>query len=130
MVFKDDPNNNWSTAYKEAIKTTKAIKVSPIKSLTDIEINAPKRILDIGETGKLAAWFGCLLTRGTVYLCGMGLRQIDQPEHFYHDHEKKVTFGGPRDMQRKVNAWLEAIHLCYKPERIKAVSGPLKQYLK
>ena len=130
MVFKDDPNNNWSTTYKYAIKNTKAVKVSPIKGLTDIEINAPQRILDTGETGKLATWFGCLLTRGTVYLCGMGLRQVDQPEHFYHDFDKKGTLGGPKSMQRKIDAWMEAISLCYKPERIKAVSGPLKQYLK
>lgn len=130
MVFLDPIENNHSDEYRNLVKNPKAIRVSyKLIEHTDIyTINEFPKVLDpIGDSGMFATWFACYITSGDVYLCGIGLRKDGEPEHFYDNGQKH--FWGGAHFENKKSKWEQVLKYCDKPERIKPVSGPLKELI-
>ena len=131
MVFLDDPKHpsqNGRDEYKEAIKRDDIFKISQLLDYTDYyTVNEfPKILNPIGETGMFGVWVACYITSGDVYVCGMDVKR-DGQEHFYEAREK-ASWGGVH-YNGKIKKWKQVFHFCEKPERIKIMSGPLKELL-
>lgn len=131
MVFLDDPDHistKNSTVFQELVRDCPAKRISPVLKYTDYyTVNEfPKVLNPLGDTGMFGAWVACYITSGPVYLCGMGVNRNGQ-EHFYKD--KPPSDWGGYHYDNKIKKWEQVFKHCEKPERIKAISGPLKDLL-
>ena len=57
----------------------------------------------------------------------MNLRQLGEPTHFYETGQS--TFWGGLPLENKLKRWKKLLTYCKNPERIKVLSGPLKEII-
>lgn len=131
MVFLDDPNHisvKNIDKFQELTRDCPCVRISPQLNYTDYyTINEfPKVLNPLGETGMFGAWVACYITSGAVYLCGMDVKR-DGKEHFY-DNKPPASWGGVH-YNNKIKKWEQVFSFCENKERIKVVSGPLKELL-
>lgn len=118
MVYNDDPETDPQLL--EAVRTTKALKVSPHSS-SDVAFDVP--VWTGHYSSNTAAWLGLWLGCNPVILCGMDCYQGDQ-KYFYPVDEDKPLFHYP--LEHHLRPWIEeARNLCPRPGRLRAMSGPL-----
>jgi len=77
-----------------------------------------------GMTASLAIWFACFAAKKEILLCGFDLWESN-PSHFYKHSAGVGHLKG--NLDHKINVHAKAWDECFKPERIRAVSGPLTQ---
>lgn len=131
MVFLDSPDHistKNSPKFQDLTRDCPCVRISPNLDYTDYyTINQfPKILNPLGDTGMFGAWVACYITSGPVYLCGMDVKR-DGQEHFYED--KTPTSWGGTHYTNKLKKWAQVFKHCEKPERITAISGPLKELL-
>lgn len=129
MCFLDPIDQQKGSEFYEAVVNPICARIS----LTDLIhtdyycVNEyPKELENPSDTGRFALWVSTYLTNSDIYLCGIGLRSQNEPNHFY-DHSNYATWGGP-DIPTKIRQWMRFINYVGK-ERVKVVSGPLKDHI-
>lgn len=132
MVFLDPPNHCAITDkdFKELTKNPKGAKRISYANLelTDYYCINEAKFHTSSDTGVFGAWVASYIGKGDIYLCGFGLRAIEEPMHFYDDG-KKVAWGG-LTMDKKIKRWEGLRDDIERPERVKAVSGILQTVFK
>ena len=118
MVYNDHPESN--PLLIEAVKTKKAIKVSPDPS-SDIQFDVP--VWTGFYSSNTAAWFALWLGCDPVILCGMDLYQGEKKYcHPYQYDEPNFHYS----LDFHLRPWIEeGRNLLPHPEHLKAMSGPL-----
>lgn len=129
MCFLDPIDQQKGSEYYNTVLNPPCTRIS----LDEIQhtdyytvIEFPKELRPPGDSGRFSLWVASMITTGKIYLCGIGLRLQDQPNHFY-DHTNYTTWGGP-DLKTKIDQWMKFIDYVGK-ERIEVVSGPLKDHV-
>lgn len=129
MVFLDkvygNKNKNFIKVYESA--TCPRISVNELDH-TDY-YTVLRKPWHPGDTGCFGLWVACYITSGPVYLCGMDLRDGDKM-HFYDSGALYKTPEYKKMLPARVLKWAVAHKACHKPERIRAISGPLKEIFK
>lgn len=122
LVFMDIPNAQIFPDLAAAVDSFEGLRVSQTP-LSDIDIHCAE-YWDGGFTSTLATWFALYLGCDPVILCGMDCYQGEvkychpRPD-FYHP-----AMDYPIEMH--LRGWRPASQNCPHPERICAMSGPLK----
>ena len=129
MVFLDSPHlKSHSKEFRDLVKNPKCKRIS-LKEIEHTDYYCINEFPDIrvNDTGMFATWIAAYLTTGNVYLCGIGMRAKDDRTHFYDTGTG--TFWGGSTFTTKLHLWKQIINLCESPNRIRAISGPLKDEL-
>ena len=125
IAFLDPVNSNHSQEYKDVIRSTKIHRISVWNlDYTDYYCVSEEPWHDASDTGRFATWLACYITSGDVILCGMNLRLQGERNHFY-DSEDDVNHWGGSKIEVKLAQWKQVFTRCYRPERVKAMSGIL-----
>lgn len=125
MAFLDPVDSNHSQDFKDVVRAGKVPRISVWNlQYTDYYCVNEDPWHQASDTGRFATWLACYITIGDVLLCGMNLRLQGEKNHFYDSDDDVSTWGGS-PLPTKLKQWGEVFERCYKPERVKAVSGLL-----
>lgn len=119
MVYLDDPRDRPQMMH--ILQHEKVVKVSP-EFGSDVEMDVP--YWRGNNSATTAAWLGLWMGCNPVYLCGMDL--YTREKKYCHDDYKpeQVPTMNTQDLMRP---WVEECrNLCPHPERLVAISGPLR----
>jgi len=125
MVFCDDPAN--IPALQAAIRNFSGLRISPQEAWSDFILDA--RWWDGGFSSALAVWAACWFGGDPVLLCGMDCYQ-GSVKYFYDRYLEEPGSRHPAHefgLEANLAAWRPAFHCCPRPERITALSGPLRE---
>jgi hypothetical protein len=120
LVYMDDPRKIPELA--EGLEVFKGRRINPKPEMSDVIL--PKgEMWDGGFSSTLATWFALWMGFSTVILCGMDLYQGEKKYFYERTGFYHPVFDAP--IENHLRAWGLAFRHCPRPERIKAMSGPL-----
>lgn len=125
MAFLDPVDSNHSQEFKDVVRAASIPRVSVWNlDYTDYYCVNENPWHEASDTGRFATWLACYITSGDVILCGMNLRLQGEKNHFY-DSDDDISHWGGSPIEVKLAQWKEVFTRCYRPERVKAMSGIL-----
>lgn len=128
-VFMDHPKpygNNEFNLINTLATLNDTIKISQYIQYSDYVLDA--NFWDGGFSSTLATWLGSYISSGPVLLCGMDCYQNGNYFYKLSSEMKKLLSTRPQyknGIEPHLKAWRPALTHIEKPERIKAMSGPL-----
>jgi hypothetical protein len=104
--------------------TTKRISYANL-TLTDYYCINEAKFHTSSDTGIFSTWVASYIGKNDIYLCGFGLRNSKEAQYF-HEMPAGMYWGGP-SQEVKSKRWEDLRDDMERPERVKAVSGPLQK---
>ena len=129
MVFMDSPRHrDYLMRFIEIARLIGVTKIGPrqVGEWTDYDLDVDYWFNDWSSS--IATWLACYMTDQDVILLGMDCYQGDKK--FFHNDEDTAPPQGTHTLKldEYLKSW-KGIDRCERPERIKVISGPLKQIL-